>query len=69
MSCYWPTKCSYYDGKCTIPDDKFQEMCEKGNNPCERHEINNYHDALKDLDSAIKRNDIDEAKAIMSYLK
>ena len=30
MSCDYPVKCPYYkDGKCSIPPDKFQEMCEK----------------------------------------
>lgn len=69
MSCYWPTTCSYYVGKCTIPDDKFQRMCEGGNNPCERHEMNNQSEAMKDLSNAIKRKDYDEATAIMSYLR
>jgi len=67
MSCEYPVKCPYYkNGKCSIPPDKFQEMCEKGNNPCEQHVIRIEQECLRDAREAFARGDAKEAEYIFN---
>ena len=65
MSCGFPIKCKYWDGKkCVLSDEEFQRMCESGHNPCEEHQGAIDKQAERDYIKAIERGDKREARAI-----
>ena len=41
MSCYFPIQCRFWntkEKKCKLSAEEFQELCDRGANPCEMHQ-------------------------------
>jgi len=69
MSCDFPIKCRFWDSKerkCKLSPEEFQELCEKGQNPCETHQEEIDAKAEQEFMEAYYRGDEEMMEAIMS---
>ncbi|WAE39547.1 MAG: hypothetical protein FHOMOCKG_00019 [Methanophagales virus GBV302] len=69
MSCDFPIECRFWDSKerkCKLSLEEFQELCEKGRNPCETHQRKIDATAEREFIKAYNGNDDETMKTIVS---
>jgi len=69
MSCDFPIKCKFWDSrekKCKLSPEEFQELCDRGTNPCEMHQEKIDAIAEQEFVEAYHRGDNETMKAIIS---
>jgi len=68
MGCNFPIKCKFWDSekkKCKLSIEEFQELCDKGRNPCEIHQKEIDAMAEQEFVEAYHRGDSEKMEAII----